>query len=258
VSVAPDQPTVLIVDQLPLRTLGPVAVLNRLSEANKFRVASLTPEDAKRWVDAGNPCKMIIYNVAGASLVEHRHARWIKILRARAAGTPLVVFSDSDSREEVISAFRAGAQGFLYTGTDLERALQLLSFILNGGSYFASAVDARRRPSGRLGGGTNPSGATEEPELSPEDVRDAPQHAVETGWRNGLTNRQNAVLRRLGKGESNKAIARELGIRDGTVKVHIRKIMRKLGATNRTQIAIACATNSGLETPPDPPRKNSK
>jgi DNA-binding NarL/FixJ family response regulator len=258
VSAASDQPTVLIVDQLPLRTLGLVAVLNRLSGAYKFRVASLTAEDAKRWVDAGTPCSMIIYNVGGASLAERRHARRIKTLRARAAGTPLVVFSDSDNREEVTSAFRVGAQGFLYAGTDAECALQALSFILNRGSYFPSAIAAKRRPSGRLDGATNASSATEEPELHLEGVHDAPQHAVETGWNNRLTNRQKAVLGRLGKGESNKAIARQLGIREGTVKVHVRQIMRKLGAANRTQIAIACASNGGLETPPDRRRIKSK
>jgi two-component system nitrate/nitrite response regulator NarL len=40
------------------------------------------------------------------------------------------------------------------------------------------------------------------------------------------------------RGQSNKQIARELDLREPTVKVHIRHIMRKLGARNRTQIAL--------------------
>jgi DNA-binding NarL/FixJ family response regulator len=59
-----------------------------------------------------------------------------------------------------------------------------------------------------------------------------------------LTERQKSVLERLGRGDSNKAIARLLGIREGTVKVHVRQIMRKLGVTNRTQVAIACASGA--------------
>jgi DNA-binding NarL/FixJ family response regulator len=56
-----------------------------------------------------------------------------------------------------------------------------------------------------------------------------------------LTARQRAVLELLRRGETNKAIARRLGMREGTVKVHVRQIMRKFGVTNRTQIAVVCA-----------------
>ena len=62
-----------------------------------------------------------------------------------------------------------------------------------------------------------------------------------------LTERQTSVLERLSHGDSNKAIARLLGIREGTVKVHVRQIMRKLGVVNRTQVAIACASGAGAE-----------
>jgi len=67
---------------------------------------------------------------------------------------------------------------------------------------------------------------------------------------NGLTERQKAVLKLLGRGESNKAIARWLNIREGTVKVHVRQIMRRMGAANRTQVAIAASRGSG-DTPAD-------
>src|SRR5262249_20243436 len=57
----------------------------------------------------------------------------------------------------------------------------------------------------------------------------------------GLTARQQEVLARLRQGESNKLIGRQLKLRESTVKVHIRQIMRKLGATNRTQAALCAA-----------------
>jgi DNA-binding NarL/FixJ family response regulator len=234
-----------------LRILGLAAILKRLSDANKFRIVSLTAEDAKRWLKAAAPCIMIIYNVGGASLTERRHTRWIKALRATAVGTPLVVFSDNNEREEVIGALSLGAQGFLYAGIQVEPALKALLFILNGGSYFPSAVAAKPRRSSHLNGVANAKGVLAESELSLEDVHIEPQHAVKTGFNSGLTNRQKTVLTRLGKGASNKAIARDLGIREGTVKVHVRQIMRKLGVTNRTQIAIACVSNGRLETRPD-------
>ena len=72
--------------------------------------------------------------------------------------------------------------------------------------------------------------------------------AADTGTANiNLTERQKSVLERLGRGDSNKAIARVLGIREGTVKVHVRQIMRKLGVTNRTQVAIACTNGAAAE-----------
>jgi DNA-binding CsgD family transcriptional regulator len=57
-----------------------------------------------------------------------------------------------------------------------------------------------------------------------------------------LTWRQRAVLELLTRGDTNKVIARRLGMREGTVKAHIRQIMRKFGVTNRTQVVVACAS----------------
>jgi DNA-binding NarL/FixJ family response regulator len=59
--------------------------------------------------------------------------------------------------------------------------------------------------------------------------------------KSGLTARQWEVLERLRQGESNKLIGRQLKLRESTVKVHIRQIMRKLGASNRTQAALCAA-----------------
>src|SRR5690606_38324456 len=60
-----------------------------------------------------------------------------------------------------------------------------------------------------------------------------------------LTRRQHDVLQRLRLGKSNKLIARDLDMQESTVKVHVRQIMRKLGAANRTQAALlAMATRA--------------
>ena len=79
----PDDSTIVIVDPLPLRTVGLMTVLDRLTEANRFRVASMTLDEAEQFVESDSHCSMIIYNVGGASLADHRHARRIKSLRAR-------------------------------------------------------------------------------------------------------------------------------------------------------------------------------
>ena len=231
---APDDSTIVIVDPLPLRTVGLVSVLDRLSGGQRCRVASMTPDEAERFIESDSHCSMIIYNVGGASLADHWHARRIKSLRAHAGGTPLVIFADSDSREEVVSAYTCGARGFLYAGTPPQLALQALSFIFKGGSYFPAARQARHPRSGRA------SATTMEGVYRLEwnvDAVDEDEHCSATPA-SELTERQKAVLELLGHGDSNKVIARQLGIREGTVKVHVRQIMRKMGAVNRTQVAI--------------------
>jgi len=60
-----------------------------------------------------------------------------------------------------------------------------------------------------------------------------------------LTTRQNEVLCRLRFGISNKHIARELNMQEATVKVHVRQIMRKFGAANRTQVALLAQSGEG-------------
>jgi DNA-binding NarL/FixJ family response regulator len=246
-SDSPNESTILIVDSLPLRNFGLVALLDRLSGTTKFRLASLTPDDAERWIDGAADCSMIIYNVGGASVADHKHLKRIKGLRARAAEAPMVILSDNDCREEILSALSAGAQGFLYTGTNAQLALQALSFIFKGGSYFPAAPQPRRRGPVHLNGAIECSSPPTE--CTTLDVGDgSAENAADADSANiNLTERQKSVLERLGRGDSNKAIARLLGIREGTVKVHVRQIMRKLGVVNRTQVAIACANGARAE-----------
>lgn len=81
-----------------------------------------------------------------------------------------------------------------------------------------------------------------------EKGNDNVQHAAGADSKTiNLTTRQKSVLEGLSRGEANKAIARRLGIREATVKVHVRQIMRKLGVANRTQVAILSATGSKAE-----------
>jgi DNA-binding NarL/FixJ family response regulator len=153
-----------------------------------------------------------------------------------------VIFSESESREEIISALNLGAQGVLYAGMNSELVLQAFSFILNGGSYFPSALPPRRHYRQRHPAiDCNLTPSCVNGESSAEDLKDA-----DLTDRN-LTARQGAVLELLSRGNSNKVIARQLAMSEGTVKFHVRQIMRKFGVTNRTQVAAVCG--AGDEVP---------
>ena len=76
--------------------------------------------------------------------------------------------------------------------------------------------------------------------------RDQPAASMQTsplGRSQAPSPRETEILRRLLRGHSNKTIARELGITETTVKVHLKSLLRKIGASNRTQAAIWALNN---------------
>ena len=244
VTVSPDESfAVLSIDAEVLQSLGLASVLDRLSGGKKLRLPSLAQDKAKRRPGAGAYRNIVIYDIGGASIADPKHQKRIKALSLSAPEGPLVILSDHDSRDEIIGALNLGAQGFLCAGMDVQLALQALAFISKGGSYFL-AVQPERHP-------TLPHEATDGTSLSADalDGNGAMEDAAgSSATHASLTERQRTVLKRVSRGDSNKIIARDLGIREGTVKFHVRQIMRKLGVANRTQIAIACATGTGAET----------
>ena len=96
----------------------------------------------------------------------------------------------------------------------------------------------RRRLSGRRTAFTNskpPFSTTRQSACRVDHGFNGGRHTPE------FTERQYAVLVCLCQGDPNKVIGRKLGMTETTVKVHVREIMRKLGVSNRTQVAIAAA-----------------
>ena len=74
--------------------------------------------------------------------------------------------------------------------------------------------------------------------LSPEKCNGETSGNSEPAGDSDFTTRELEVLASVAKGTSNKMIARELDMREGTVKVHVRSLLQKLKATNRTELAV--------------------
>ena len=166
------------------------------------------------------------------------------MLRALAANVPLVVISDREDGNDIAAAFSVEAQGYVYSGIASALACQALSFILNGGSYFPPSAVNRLRPrpeqsDDSKGGSSSSNGSKPDSKHNGSDSNGIgsaqPRHDLGSA---NLTARQREVLERIRLGESNKLIARRLGMTEGTVKVHVRQMMRKCGACNRTQLAV--------------------
>ena len=147
---------------------------------------------------------MLIYIARGADNADRDNLERIKALRALAPDVPLMILSDSQSREEIISTLNVGAQGFLYVGANAELALQAFSFMLNGGSYFLSAMRPKQTyPSQRHPGiDCIPTPVMGRGNGAAKDLEDAGPK---------LTARQKAVLELLSRGDTKQGYCAPAG-----------------------------------------------
>jgi DNA-binding NarL/FixJ family response regulator len=126
---------------------------------------------------------------------------------------PLIVVADSDEPAEILAALECGAKGYIPTSVKLRVAAEAIGLARAGGIFVpANSILALREM-------IHASANTPRP-LS-----------------GMFTGREAAVVEALRKGKANKIIAYELNLCESTVKVHIRNIMKKLKATNRTEVA---------------------
>src|SRR5262245_48211943 len=217
---------VVVIDALKLRRAGILRLVNDWGVANGLEVAAIGPLGLPTELEMRPHCRMVLLSIGGSSLRSREIAHCITSVLALLPDTPLVIIADDGGVDEIISAFRAGARAYIPTSLEPVIALTALTFVLSGGSYFPpTALLSAIAPSteSEAAGGSN--GRAEEPERGAES----------------LTIRQQEVIRLLREGMSNKVIARHLKMTEATVKVHVRHIMRKLGASNRTQAALSAS-----------------
>lgn len=146
------------------------------------------------------------------SLPDSRGLATLTQLRRHAPGPRYVVLSASDEPALVVEAIEQGAAGFVPKSAQTGAMLNAIRAVLDGGVVLPASFGAGTAAPARS--------ATEALGVSP---------------------RQSDVLRLLIEGKSNKAISRELGIAESTVKTHLETLYRKLDATSRTQAVVAAA-----------------
>ncbi len=128
-------------------------------------------------------------------------------------GAPIVILSNQNDTEFALDVISRGAKGYIPVTMGFEIAIKAVRFVLAGGTY--APVDWL------LAAGSPATAAAKPPSPS-----------------NGMTARELSVVRAIQKGKPNKIIAYELNMCESTVKVHVRHIMKKLSAKNRTDVAI--------------------
>ncbi len=148
---------------------------------------------------------------------------WLRQARIK---TPVVMLSTSSEEKDLIESLRLGAQGYLLKDMDPDDLVKSLRNVLDGETVVAPDL------TGVLASAVQKEVTTSN---SPtfQSVRDV------------LTSREMDVLKDITKGWSNKIIARDLGITDGTVKLHVKSILRKLNVHSRVEAAVI-AVEEGL------------
>lgn len=130
---------------------------------------------------------------------------------------PVVILSAIEEPQVMQRTIDRGAVGFIPKSAANEVLISALQLVLSGGVYIPTEILNKQPADTEFASGS--SGSLLEPTK--------------------LTNRQMDVLHLLSKGESNKAIARKLGLSEHTIKIHISAIFKALGVNNRTEAALA-------------------
>lgn len=173
-----------------------------------------------RIADPATRVDLVILSVGSLTVSDPLVAEDLRWLRSRLPEVPVVLLADLEDPASMAAALRAGVRGYLPTSIEPDVARKALALVLVGGAY---------APPGMLLGGESPTG----PAPASSDLGRTCCAPLEK-----LTPRQREVLALLGQGRPNKVIAQRLAMCESTVKVHVRQIMRKLGARNRTEVAL--------------------
>lgn len=197
---------VLLVDDHALFREGLAFLLREVDEGVVVRHAASVPQALQRLDEGRRPdlilLDMVLPGEQGLDALRH--------VREHAEEVPTVVLSGAEDAQLVRDCIEAGAMGFIPKASDSRLMTAALRLVLSGGVYLPAIV-----------------------------IQASPVAAAEARPLAELTSRQRDVLMRLVQGKPNKAIARELGISDTTVKTHVSAVLQCLGVHNRTEAVFA-------------------
>ncbi|UAW99340.1 two-component system response regulator NarL [Halopseudomonas nanhaiensis] len=209
---------ILLVDDHPMMRRGLRDLLELEPDLEPVGEAGSGP-DAIRLASELEPDLILLdLNMPGMDGLET-----LKRLRDDEVDARIIMFTVSDDQSHVLEALRNGADGYLLKDMDAEHLV----------------AQIRQAAQGKL---------ALSPELTmvlAEAIRERPKTSTQV-QASSLTKREKDVLRWIAKGQSNKMIARKLDITEGTVKVHVKRLLNKLGMRSRTEAAVWVVENQLL------------
>ncbi len=161
----------------------------------------------------------------------------IKQFRNQHPGGRIAIVADHYRLSELVSAFRAGANGYFVDVMACDVFIKSIELLMMGETIFPPAfLSFVLDPKGDRIEQTAPRNEKNQAILIGTDNTLAPQ----------LSTREKLILRCLVEGDSNKCIARKIDIAEATVKVHVKAILREIRVQNRTQAAIWGMNNGSV------------
>jgi DNA-binding NarL/FixJ family response regulator len=186
------------------------------SRCEEFIVSGFeTPEE---WLGIGeqlDETSLIFLHIGSISPAENECRETISRLVEAARPAPVIVIGHADGLQAIMSAIECGALGYVPSSVGFSHVVEATRVTASSGVYLPRRCLMSLR-----------SVAGDKPASSGDKSLEA-----------DFTERQLAVARALQQGAANKSIAYQLNLCESTVKVHVRNIMKKLHATNRTQAA---------------------
>ncbi|HSX52287.1 MAG TPA: two-component system response regulator NarL [Cellvibrio sp.] len=201
--------SIMLVDDHPLLRKGLRQLLTLSGEMEVVAEAS-NGKDAIKLASELDPDLILLdLNMQGMDGLET-----LRHLRDEGVTSRIVMLTVSDADEDVLSTISAGADGYLLKDMEPEDMLVQIERALSGKMVLSEAVTqilatAIRNPTTKDAVGSD-----------------------------SLTQRELEILKLIAKGMSNKVIARELDISDGTVKVHVKHLLKKLHLRSRVEAAV--------------------
>ena len=204
-----DKTRVLIIDDHPLFRRG-VSQLLELNQGFELVGEAASGQEGIDLAKRFDPDLILLdLNMKGMSGLET-----LSTMRDLEIDARIILITVSNSPEDLVAAIRAGSDGYILKDNDPDDILKLIDDAMHGQTAISPELTSLLATA-----------------LREERVLEQRNHA-------SLTERENAILKCLAAGKSNKLIARELDIMESTVKVHIRNLLKKLKFRSRVEAAV--------------------
>jgi len=204
-----DVQTVMIVDDHPLFRKGVIQLIQAMPEF-RFVGEAAGGAEGLRLARALDP-DMILLDL---NMKDMNGVEVLKAIKDAGLNARVIMLTVSDQAEDLIAALQAGADGYLLKDMEPEDLMARL----------ADAAQGKIAITERL---TQLLAMSLRERARPRTIDEA-----------GLTEQEGRILNLVAEGKSNKLIARELGIAEGTVKVHVKHLLKKLNLRSRVEAAV--------------------